>query len=313
MSQPRVRGSLRGEAVVLPCIRLAERETWIMLLDEPWMIRAIPRALVLAGAAVAGCSPIDPGPTEAGELGNGRFRYVCAGTTDPYCGDQLEADTFPPAIAVGARFSLRYELNIPGENAVVEPASRATASKEAEVITLLQAGYVAMLAQTTFGDVVDILHVSGRDVSELEVFSGGGDVPVSQVELAVGDTVELQANPKDDLGSLLAGSLLYDWRGADPDGVFRFASANDDRQVTIVGDHAGHGVLTLEAGALTVMVPVVVDASGTGTGTGNGSGSEGSTSAGESSGSDTGTGTGTSGSGSGAGTGTGTGTGTGGT
>jgi hypothetical protein len=244
---------------------------------------------LIATCVTVGCSTIETGPTQAGELGNGRFRYVCAGTTDPYCDDGYEASSFPPTLAVGSRFSLRYELEESGESAVVEPASRVALSKEGSVFTLHQRGYVAVLAQTAFGDVVDILHLNANDVAVFEVFADS-PAPLAEIELAVGERLDLRVDPKDDLGTLVAGSLAYAWSTPALDTVVRIASATDSDTVTVQGLATGYSMLTLTAGDSTVSLPVAVGEGGTATSTAGDTDSTGAASTGDASTSDASTG-----------------------
>ena len=212
--------------------------------------------LIALSAVPLGCGDdVGGGATMKGELGDGYFQYVCAGNSDPLCPDGVTASSFPQAIAVGGRFSLRYEPRRGGALPVVEPGSRTALSKSADVFTLHEPGYVAVFAQDAFGDVIDLLHLRGRRVAVMTITRNG--MEQSSLRLEVGDRIDLEAQPRDEFQTLLAGSLHYDWSSSDPR-VFVLASDVTDDDVTIEAVAPGDALLHIEAGGHVLTVPVEV-------------------------------------------------------
>lgn len=219
---------------------------------------------LLTWAAVSSGCGTGSSPSTPGELGNGRFRYACVGNSDPFCPDGMVASSFPEAIAVSSRFSLTYEPDDDGPTPVVEPASRAAVTKQLDVFTLQQPGYVAVLAQTAFGDVVDLLHLTGRHVTDMTIVTG--DMEQSTLRLGVGEQLDVTAEPRDEFQTLLAGSLQYLWTADDPS-IFQVVTDTDDDDVTLEGVAQGSSVLHIQAGgyAHTIEVEIGPDSGGTGT------------------------------------------------
>jgi hypothetical protein len=223
------------------------------------------RVFTLSLGLALGCGDAVDGAVTPGELGDGHFRYVCAGNSDPYCADGSTASSFPQAIAVGGRFSLRYEPRGGGPLPVVEPGSRSAASKHLDVFTLHEPGYVAVFAQDAFGDVIDLLHLNSRRVARMTLSRGG--MEQSNLRFAVGETIDVAAEPRDDYSTLLAGSLEYVWVSSDPS-VFVVATDTDDDDVTLQAIAPGDAFLHVEAGGFELTIPVEVDLDGDPTTTG---------------------------------------------
>ncbi len=214
--------------------------------------------------AAAGCSSTPPDST-TGELGRGHFQYICAGTNDVWCPDGIEAQSFPSAFAVMGSFSLAYYPEDGKALPEVQPGSRSAITKQGDVFTIQMPGYVAVLAQTTFGDVVDLLHLSARPVAQLEIEAGGA--PLSMAELGLGERVRLRARPQDAGGVLLAGSLSYAWTSTD-ETVVRLTSDGASRQVEIEAVGTGSAELQIAVGGHFAQFVVQVSETPPGTGEG---------------------------------------------
>lgn len=229
------------------------------------MSRGVWLFALMAGPLACG-DGYDEGATAKGELGDGVFRYVCAGNSDSFCPDGVTASSFPQALAVGGQFSLKYEPKGGGALPQVEPASRSALSKELDVFTLHQPGYVAVFAQDAFGDVIDLLHLNGRHVAGITVALDG--MEQSTLRLGAGERLDIVAQPRDQFQTLLAGSLRYVW-GSDDPSVFVVASDTDDDDVTLEGVSPGTAVLHIEAGGHTHTIQVEVGPGGDTTTTGD--------------------------------------------
>lgn len=214
-------------------------------------------AAALATLVGVGCGdPFTNEPAKEGELGVGNFLYRCVGDSDPYCDEGGTAENFPEAIAVGGRFNLDYNQDIDGAVPRVKSGSDAIVS-DGNALVMARAGYGVVLAVEGFGDVVDLLHIPGRDVTRIAVTTMDSQ-ELQSIELAPGDRIALRARPQDDLRSTLGGSLDYAW-ASDDEAVFEIASADLDESVEIEAVAPGTAMLMVSTGMFTQMIPVEVE------------------------------------------------------
>ena len=214
-------------------------------------------ATVLATLVGAGCiDPITDEPAKEGELGVGNFLYRCVGDSDWYCDEGGTAENFPEAIAVGGRFNLDYNQDIDGVVPRVKSGSDAIIN-DGNALLMARAGYAVVLAVEGFGDVIDLLHISGRDVTRIAVTTMDSQ-DLETIELAPGDRIELVARPQDDLRTTLGGALDYTW-SSDDEAVFEIASADLDESVEIEAVAPGTAMLMVSTGEFTQMIPVEVE------------------------------------------------------
>ena len=214
-------------------------------------------AAALATLTGVGCGdPFTNEPAKEGELGVGNFLYRCVGDSDPYCDEGGTADDFPEAIAVGGRFNLDYNQDIDGAVPRVKSGSDAIVS-DGNALVMARAGYGVVLATEGFGDVVDLLHISGRDVTRIAVTTMDSQ-ELQTIELAPGERIALQARPQDDLRTTLGGALDYAWQ-SDDESIFEIASADLDESVEIEAVAAGTAMLLVSTGMFTQMIEVEVD------------------------------------------------------
>lgn len=220
-------------------------------------------AAALAIVVGSGCGDNFEGPAKEGELGVGAFFYGCVGDSDFYCDDGGQAEGFPEAIAVGGRFTLDYNQDNDGVLPKTVPGSDSI-SVDGAGLVIIRAGWSVVLASQGDGDIIDLLHLSGRNVERIALFVGDSQ-ELAEIELEPGERVVLVGRPQDSNRTTLAGSLNYEWR-SDDDAVFRIASADLDESVEIEGVAAGTTMLAVTAGSFTQMVSVTVggDASTTG-------------------------------------------------
>lgn len=211
--------------------------------------------MVLLGVGAACGDPATDEPAKEGELGVGTFLYRCVGDSDPACDEGGTAENFPEAFAVGGRFSLDYNQDRDGALPNVVPASDSI-QRDGPALVVVRAGWSAVLATQGFGDVIDLLHLAGRDVTRIALFTGDSQ-ELSDITMAVGDTLVLEGRPQDDNRTTLAGSLDYAW-SSDDDTIVRVASADLDESVQIEAVAAGSGMVMVTAGSFTQMIPVQV-------------------------------------------------------
>ena len=228
-----------------------------MTTSQPRRGRAPTRLAAVAALLVAaGCSePFGGSAIKEGELGSGYFFYLCVGDSDFYCDEGGQADDFPEAIAVGSRFDLGYNTDLDGTVPRVEPGS-ASLVTDGPGLYMARAGYAVVLATRGFGDVIDLLHIVGRDVERFAVFTGDSQELV-RIELQPGERLTLEARPQDDNRTTLAGSLDYTW-ASDDEAVFQIASADLDETAEIEGVGPGTAMLSISAGGFTTMIEVAI-------------------------------------------------------
>ena len=211
--------------------------------------------LILSCLAAAGC---DFG-TE-GELGRGDFVYTCAdGPDDPECASVGDEQGIPWAIAVGSEFSLRYQADS-SLSCSVRPASHKHAVNGAGGFAVSLAGPTGFLA-TDFGDrVYDLIHVAAYPVATLALrcddWMGLASACGPSIELEVGETATIEAEPIGATGDLLGGALPYAWESSDAS--IASPSQGSGRIVEIQALAPGEVQLAVTAGGVTAQIPVVV-------------------------------------------------------
>jgi hypothetical protein len=208
-----------------------------------------PSPTVLAALVVAtscllcGCETDLQGDKAPGELGGGAFRYDCFGTTDLACSNGEVS--FPQAVAVGARFSIAYEPEAGPVPRVVAGSSASLASLPGG-FEMKRAGYAALLALNAEREGVDLRHVRGAHVAQLQVSADAG-VGLSQLRLQAGESHVLRAIPLDRFGVKLGGALSYRWWSSD-EAVLQLQSTEDSNRALVVAGEAGQALLSVQVG-----------------------------------------------------------------
>ena len=115
------------------------------------------------------CDDYEPDYTpERGDLGKGRFIYQCLGESDTAC---AEGEQFPQAIAVNARFAMRFAINS-GAQPVVIAGAPAFAQPVVGGFKALRAGQISLLAVNGNREVIDLKHVRSAEIAEVRVKRG---------------------------------------------------------------------------------------------------------------------------------------------
>ena len=200
------------------------------------------------------CDDYEPDYTpERGDLGKGRFIYQCLGESDAACAD---GEQFPQAIAVNARFAMRFAINS-GVQPVVIAGAPAFAQPVVGGFKAVRAGQLSLLAVNGNREVIDIKHVRSAEIAEVRV-KRGDSLPEKELYLAVGTPSEVQAVPFDVVGVELAGAVEYAWSSADPTMV-AVETLSDLSRVRIRALRAGETTLNVMAGGQSLSLVVHAD------------------------------------------------------
>jgi hypothetical protein len=169
------------------------------------------------GLAAAGCAG-------TGELGHGRFDYVCVSEHDLSC-NQFVASSIEGTIAVGGRFDLTYTRDrfddaAQGTLAGVEPASTEVVEELADPaagtgMRFLVPGEAAFLARTTRGEVLDFIHLHADEVQAIQLTRANG-VSSGAMGMFAGEVDTITAFPLGFGGEPLLGSLSCAWQSNNP-------------------------------------------------------------------------------------------------
>jgi hypothetical protein len=212
--------------------------------------------LLVMLSAAAGCPDDDSDPDtngSRGDLGKGHFVYECLGQNDAHCA--ADEDAFPQALAVGARFGLRFSVSSGATPSVISAAPDFAKAVRGG-FAVQRAGDFAMLAVNGNREVVDLKHLRAAPVAGLRV-RGDGALPVEEITLAVGEVRELIAEPVDALNSVLAGSLEYAWASSEPSRI-ALQTSSDVNRLRVRATGTGHAQLTVQAGERSAVLDVHV-------------------------------------------------------
>ncbi|MEX1368936.1 MAG: hypothetical protein AB1Z98_37770 [Nannocystaceae bacterium] len=200
---------------------------------------------------LGGCSSTCDGSSEPGtigELGNGRFEYVCTGSGDPVC-ERQSNDQFPDCIALGGRFDLDYQLldtSILGPDELsgvlyIESVNQGF-FRGNDDFEALRTGRAAFVVRED-DSVIDLLHLDiveadGIEVSAIDPTMASESIPVDNVQVELGATEEFRVFPRSSRCTQLGGAIPID-------------ADSSDEMVATVG---GGDVLSIQGQALGVAV-----------------------------------------------------------
>lgn len=200
---------------------------------------------------------------ERGVLGNGTFTYDCTnGQGDAYCSQSggSEMLSLPNEIAVGAAFAVDYQPNDSSGNGTTEGATGydiTSASPElalsmGNTVVAQRAGYDALLATHAGTSTVgDFVHVEFVDVASLTLSS-----PAVQVQ--AGATQAVWVQPKDSVGTAMAGRLGCTWTVMSGQGIVTIPSGPQFGAIAVTGVQDGTASLQATCGEATANVTVTV-------------------------------------------------------
>ena len=152
---------------------------------------------VVAIAVATGCGPLgvggDPPPGVVGELGEGRFVYGCEGPSDPACDNGVGHGAFGGPIALGARFSARFDAMTGGSARVGSASKELLAPVDAlgSTFAAVAPGFVALVARRG-STIVDLLHVRIEAVQTLQFVQPAVDVepsPIDELSVDAGSAI----------------------------------------------------------------------------------------------------------------------------
>jgi hypothetical protein len=229
-------------------------------------------------ATLAGCDPLFGTPGQYGELGNGKFAYLCAGASDAMCETVATPQTPTADLATGARFKMTFTANDLSSAGVMSASSEHVES-DGQGFTAVKSGAAGFIARRGDRDL-DVLHLFVRDVEEIRFEVGLNSLPQgdSAVELAAGETVSVRAMPWAN-AAMLAGALGASWSISDT----RVADITGDRadnRIALAALNAGDAELTVKLGEHERTISIHVSDAGGAGGTGAGGMGAGGTGAG---------------------------------
>lgn len=197
---------------------------------------------------LAACHPASPDPNGGnGELHEGSFFYSCSSDADAFCADQVKAP-LPEGIAVGADFHMSFAdgMNtLEADPAMIEIGANGAMHAK-------RAGYAAVLAHAANGDVIDFVNVHIHVVSQIAVRDADG----LSLGMKIGDSHVVRAEPLDETGSALAGTLTFAWETSDANVVVVEGSRGNTATLRAVG--AGSARVRVVSGSSTGVVSVNV-------------------------------------------------------
>ncbi len=210
----------------------------------------------------------DAQPTP-GLLARGKFFYVCIGAADPQC-DAVGRGDFPLRVAVGNRFAVDYEGpdGEPIKDHLVISSSDTRLLDLDGVLVALVPGLTPVLALNDERQVEDMAYIEAVTPDLLELLVDGS--AVSELQLEVGQDIELRARPSD-AGMALAGLPTPTWQIDDP-ALVALVDPLDER-VTLRGIAAGQTTVTATNGVAATLTLTVVDPDAPGTSSGSSGGS----------------------------------------
>jgi len=217
----------------------------------PWVLAA--------GLMALGCgNHLHPDQT-AGELGNGAFRYVCVGEGDALCPRGGRATNFPERVATTGVFDVEFEPYKTTDLSAFDIVTVASGVLEEDnnAFRAKAPGTVALLAKrTSDGRVIDFVHLEVLDVSKIRLESGGGLSPL--LTWHTGEAQTLKSVPEDDAGSVLAGSVDYEWTTSD-ERIVRLERANPTADMELMPRAPGPVTISVTGGGHTDSLSVTVE------------------------------------------------------
>lgn len=252
------------------------------------------RRLGVAALALVGCASDCDGNSEPGtigELGNGRFLYVCTGSSDPVC--EFESNnTFPDCIALGGAFDLEYMLldtSLLGPDELtpviyVESVNQGFFRGDDD-FEALRTGRAAFLVREE-DSVLDLLHLDIVEPDAIEISARDPATPVDTVRVEVGEDEVFRVFPRSSRCEQLGGAIPIVAESSDES----VATISDGDVLRIQGQGEGTAVIRVRLGDIeeAMTVEVVAGAFPPSTSTGPEPGTSGDSSGGDDSGTSTG-------------------------
>jgi hypothetical protein len=213
------------------------------------------RVFLALAAACVGCGEDDyDGSLSRGDLGRGTFVYGCVSESDTACVGR-SASALPAVVAVGSLFDVRFSIATGPQPTVASPLTDLVRHTNSGFL-VEAAGIFPLLALNGNREVVDIKHLRAAEIDEVRV-QHGKELPARALQLAVGEELELTAQPFDADGVLLAGALDYAWTSSD-EAVVSVDSLSDLRRVRIRAAALGAATLRVAVSGADYVVKVTV-------------------------------------------------------
>lgn len=219
-----------------------------------------PALSAVAGLAVAGCFSLgDSGGCGTGLVGNGDFQYECVSEADALCLQAGAVTSMPGAVALGARFRLRFSSSdTPGGGTIKAVSEQAVETKGATFTTLREGriGFVAYDEE----QAVDAIRVTVVAPNGLGILSHDRPFPFERIwptPAPISGPVTFTVFPLDARGEALAGALDAKWSVDDPS-VAAVMKKNDGICVVTPVATSGRTRLRVTAGGLEEGVELVI-------------------------------------------------------
>lgn len=217
----------------------------------------LPALALMALLGATGCDAMEPA-TKSGDLGNGRFRYVCVNGSDIACLGGEPPVSFPSVIAVGAEFGVEY---LPWSKSTptgrIEPVSPAFVTETSRGFRVMRAGTDGLLARSTEdGHVIDFTHVTFRAPAKLR-FSSEDDAPARKF-LKVGDEMTIYARPVSHDGEDLDGAISCAWMSSD-EGVVALMLDGETPTMGLRAMAAGKATISASTSGLVSTAPTTLE------------------------------------------------------
>lgn len=216
-----------------------------------------------------------------GDLGVGKFRYLCLGAGDAAC---TEAGPSPEGlslgVATGSELGLSFFQNDRDKpTGVIFPASLDRVEITARGFRALRPGAVAMLVRTSSGGgVLDFTHLTLVTPVKL-VVAAPAEAKGQTLSLGFGAERTIEVFPVDAQGNKLAGSFVYGWTSDAPN-VVAVKDASTTRRATIAAREAGTAHVQIVAQGIAEALDLTITVAGAGAGGSGGAGAGGSGGAG---------------------------------
>lgn len=226
-------------------------------MTEALVSRSIPLLFaVCATSLVVSCD--DGDSTLSGELGRGRFEYICVSDTDSFCRNFQQVEVFPQVFAVGGRFWTRFSPEDGEDIPAIESAAPTVLALEASVMTFNRPGTAAVLA-VRGNELVDYAHLDAAAIESIRFRREGSD-SIGAVILAGAEEARIDATPLDARGRALGGALDYQWRIIDTS-IAEIMTLETVEQITLRGLTPGQTTLEITVGGFTSSILLTVEES----------------------------------------------------
>ncbi len=224
------------------------------------------RWLVAAVAVLGSCADTCGDSSDrgaVGELGNGRFHYICGGDNDPACEfstNDEQPDDFPECIVLGGFFDLEYTLldDSALETGTLTPVIYVESVNQSffrgtDDFEALRTGEAAFIVRES-DYVLDLIHLAVVRPDSIEVLARDPATPTDSVVVELGDTEQLRVLPRSEQCTQLGGAIPITANSSDE----TIASTSAGDILRIQGNAVGMATVRVQLGDLEASIAVEV-------------------------------------------------------